>query len=64
MKTLVDQCSSFAAFPPGHYYTPETGFVEYYTPDWFDYKKATKELDLSKIRESLIEATRKRKYAI
>ncbi|HKL35010.1 MAG TPA: asparagine synthase B [Salegentibacter sp.] len=63
MKTLVDQCSSLAAFPPGHYYTPQTGFVEYYTPDWFDYEKATQKLDLSKIRESLIEATRKRLMA-
>ncbi|MDT0675740.1 asparagine synthase B [Autumnicola musiva] len=63
MKALADQCSSFAAFPPGHYYTPETGFVEYYTPDWYDYKKGNKALDLSKIRESLIEATKKRLMA-
>ncbi len=63
MKALADQCVSFAAFPPGHYYTQETGFVEYYTPDWFDYKKADKELDLTKLRESLIEATRKRLMA-
>ncbi|WP_037319393.1 asparagine synthase B [Salegentibacter sp. Hel_I_6] len=63
MKALVDQCSSLAAFPPGHYYTPETGFVEYYTPDWFDYRKATEKLDLTKLRESLIEATRKRLMA-
>ncbi|MDT0689464.1 asparagine synthase B [Salegentibacter sp. F188] len=63
MKALADQCSSFAAFPPGHYYTPETGFVEYYTPDWYDYKKGTKELDLAKLRESLISATKKRLMA-
>ncbi|MDT0642407.1 asparagine synthase B [Zunongwangia sp. F363] len=63
MKALADQCTSFAAFPPGHYYTPETGFVEYYTPDWYDYKKGDKALDLSKIRESLIAATKKRLMA-
>ncbi|MFZ0489322.1 MAG: asparagine synthase B, partial [Salegentibacter sp.] len=63
MKALADQCTEFAAFPPGHYYTPETGFVEYYTPDWFDYKRATKELDLTKLREDLIAATKKRLMA-
>ena len=63
MKALADKCTSFAAFPPGHYYTPETGFVEYYKPDWYDYTKADKALDLTKIRESLIEATRKRLMA-
>ncbi len=63
MKALADQCTEFAAFPPGHYYTPETGFVEYYTPDWFDYKSATKELDLTKLREDLIAATKKRLMA-
>ncbi|WP_372917459.1 asparagine synthase B [Salegentibacter sp.] len=63
MKALADECTSFSAFPPGHYYTPETGFVEYYKPDWYDYTKADKELDLKKIRESLIEATRKRLMA-
>lgn len=63
MKALADQCTSFAAFPPGHYYTPQTGFVEYYKPDWYDYTKCDKELDLSKIRESLIAATKKRLMA-
>ncbi|MFD1096737.1 asparagine synthase B [Salegentibacter chungangensis] len=63
MKALAGECASFAPFPPGHYYTPQTGFVEYYTPDWFDYKKATKALDLSKIREDLIAATKKRLMA-
>jgi len=60
MKVIADQCVEFAAFPPGHYYTPKTGFVQYYKPDWFDYKVATKELDLKLIRETLIKATKKR----
>lgn len=60
MKPITDQCKTFSTFPPGHYYTPKTGFVKYYKPEYEDYKKATQELDLSLIRETLTEATRKR----
>ena len=60
MKPIADQCKTFATFPPGHYYTPATGFVKYYKPEYEDYTKATKELDLTEIRESLTESTRKR----
>lgn len=60
MKTIADQCKTFSTFPPGHYYTPKTGFVKYYTPVYEDYTKADTELDLKAIRESLTEATRKR----
>jgi asparagine synthase (glutamine-hydrolysing) len=60
MKPIADQCKTFSTFPPGHYYTPETGFVKYYKPEYEDYKKAVKELNLVEIRESLTEATRKR----
>ncbi|MEE9348589.1 MAG: asparagine synthase B [Flavobacteriaceae bacterium] len=60
MKVIADQCVEFEAFPPGHYYTPKTGFVRYYKPDWFDEKVATNELDLKLIRETLIKATKKR----
>jgi asparagine synthase (glutamine-hydrolysing) len=60
MKPIADQCKAFSTFPPGHYYTPETGFVKYYKPEYEDYTKATKELDLVEIREALTEATRKR----
>lgn len=60
MKPIADQCKTFSTFPPGHYYTPATGFVKYYKPEYEDYTKATKELDLTEIRESLTEATRKR----
>jgi len=28
MKAITDQCRSFSTFPPGHYYTPQTGFVK------------------------------------
>jgi len=60
MKPIADQCKTFSTFPPGHYYTAETGFVKYYRPEYEDSKKATKELDLELIRETLTEATRKR----
>jgi asparagine synthase (glutamine-hydrolysing) len=60
MKPIADQCKSFSTFPPGHYYTPKTGFVKYYQPEYEDYLKADQNLDLDLIRETLTEATRKR----
>lgn len=60
MKTIADQCVEFSAFPPGHFYTPKTGFVRYFAPKWFNYETATEKLDLTKLRESLIDATKKR----
>lgn len=60
MKALADQCVSFEAFPPGHYYTPQTGLVKYYFPKWEDANLATEKLDLEAIRESLTQAVKKR----
>jgi asparagine synthase (glutamine-hydrolysing) len=60
MKSIADQCKTFSTFPPGHYYTAETGFVKYYKPAYEDYTTAINELDLNLIRETLTEATRKR----
>ncbi len=60
MKAIADQCIEFEAFPPGHYFSVKEGLVRYFTPEWFDYKKATDKLDYKKIRESLIKATKKR----
>lgn len=60
MKPIADQCKTFSTFPPGHFYTPKTGFVKYYRPEYEDYKTAVQPLDLSQIRETLTEATRKR----
>lgn len=60
MKPIADQCKTFSTFPPGHYYTEKTGFVKYYNPEYEDYLKADRELDLDLIRTSLTEATRKR----
>ena len=60
MKAIVDQCVDCTAFPPGHYFTAETGLVKYYTPEYQDYTKCNEDADLEKLRDSLIESTRKR----
>ncbi|KLT70179.1 MULTISPECIES: asparagine synthase B [Flavobacterium] len=60
MKPIADQCKTFSTFPPGHYYTPKTGFVKYYRPEYEDYEKAGQDLELSLIRESLTAAVSKR----
>jgi len=60
MKAIADQCIEFEAFPPGHYFSAKEGLVRYHKPAWFDYKKATEKLDYTKIRETLIKATKKR----
>ncbi|MGX7668397.1 asparagine synthase B [Flavobacterium pedocola] len=60
MKAIAGQCETFEAFPPGHFYTPKTGFVKYYQPKWEEESLAVEKLDLSAIRETLTEAVRKR----
>lgn len=60
MKVIEDQVEDLSAFPPGHYFTKETGFVQYYQPEWADDKVCTEEIDYVKLKDSLIEATRKR----
>ncbi|MBA7514648.1 Asparagine synthetase B [glutamine-hydrolyzing] [subsurface metagenome] len=52
MKAIADQCSTMEAFPPGHYYTRETGFVKFFNPTWEDYKKCNEEFDPDKLREA------------
>lgn len=60
MKAILEPCEEVIAFPPGHYYTPKTGFVRYYEPDWFEEDQATEELDLKLLRDTLIQSTQKR----
>ncbi len=60
MKALADQCQTFSTFPPGHYYTPQTGFVKYYRPQWEDAATATLPADYTAIRETLTKAVQKR----
>jgi asparagine synthase (glutamine-hydrolysing) len=60
MKSLADRCVEFEAFPPGHYYSSEKGLQKYYRPEWEDHTKCTQPEDLSRVRDVLINATRKR----
>lgn len=60
MKAIADQCKTFSTFPPGHYYTPETGFVKYYKPKYEDLQSEAVAVDYTAIREGLIAATQKR----
>ena len=48
------------AFPPGHYWTPQEGFVRYYNPNWFNSALAINEPILDSLKQALIDATHKR----
>jgi asparagine synthase (glutamine-hydrolysing) len=60
MKSIADQCTWFEPFPPGHYYSGETGLVKYYQPKYLDHMQCTDEGSLEKLRYFLTEATSKR----
>ena len=60
MKTIADQCVTLSTFPPGHFYTANSGFVKYYRPEYEDYLNADQELDLGAINTTLTAAIRKR----
>lgn len=60
MKVIEDQVEKLEAFPPGHFFTKETGFVKYYQPEWQDHEVCTDTLDLDQLRDGLIDATKKR----
>ena len=60
MKAIADQCISMESFPPGHYYTPEMGFVKYYQPAWQEHTVCTNKFNPSELRNALIKATKKR----
>lgn len=60
MKAIADHCKTFAAFPPGHYYVAEKGFVKYYKPSWENISKATITPDFNQIRTTLTQAVEKR----
>lgn len=64
MKALIDDCPELAIFPPGTYYTPEAGFVRYYTPVWWDPANVpTKKPDLIEIRDAFTRAVDRRLMA-
>jgi asparagine synthase (glutamine-hydrolysing) len=60
MKSINDQCQTFSTFPPGHYYTPQTGFVKYYRSEWEVAAKAIEGSDFTAIRQTLTKAVEKR----
>jgi asparagine synthase (glutamine-hydrolysing) len=60
MKAICDQCTTMESFPPGHYYTSETGFVKYFNPPWADYQVCKEEYDPEKLKNALIASTKKR----
>lgn len=60
MKSIADQCKTFATFPPGHYYTPETGFVKYYKPAFEQRANARNNTNLQEIRNCLVASVSKR----
>ncbi|VDN06527.1 unnamed protein product [Thelazia callipaeda] len=62
MKTIEPVCGEhkLSTFPPGHFWTPSTGFICYYMPIWYDYRQAQMDMNLVTVRQSLIEATKKR----
>ncbi len=60
MKSLADQCVEFSAFPPGHYYTRETGFVKYYQPQWEDTTVEPIAADTKALNQALTAAVKKR----
>ncbi len=60
MKAIHDQCDEPKAFPPGYYFTPETGFVRYFYPKWEDPSAAVERYDPFRLRDSLIRSVKKR----
>ncbi len=60
MKAIADQCIKVDAFPPGHIFTAKYGLKSYHQPKWFKHKAANKKLDLDLLRNTLIEATKKK----
>ncbi len=58
MKAIHDICLTVETFPPGHYYTPEKGFVKYDHPKW-ESEPAT-DSESKGIRELLEQAVEKR----
>lgn len=59
LKALEPECVEYYVFPPGHYWTPESGFVRYFNPKWVD-TVPTSAADLSLLRITFIAAVEKR----
>ncbi|NOZ45556.1 MAG: asparagine synthase B [Chlorobi bacterium] len=60
MKAIADQCEEMKPFPPGYYYTPETGFVKYFKPAWENHIFCDKIFEPQLLRNTLIKSVEKR----
>lgn len=68
LKTLVDECDRIVSFPPGHVYDSADGSTtRYFRPTWWDGDAEgpsapipTEKADLTRLREALEAAVRKR----
>lgn len=60
LKAIETECDNVKAFPPGHFFTEETGFVKYFQPKWEQLELCHEAYDSKKLRASLIQATQKR----
>lgn len=60
MKSLVNDCSRFEPFPPGHYYSSKTNsFTRWYEPIWRQPTIPTDPYVNEKLRDSFVESVRK-----
>lgn len=66
LKAIADECDKIIPFPPGHVYDSASGkTTRYFKPSWWDgdgdeSEGAVGEADLTKLRETLEDAVRKR----
>ncbi len=58
IKAIIDRVEEIKEFPPGHYFTPEKGFVQYFRPKWLS-EKIHKGLP-EKLKETFENAVKKR----
>jgi asparagine synthase (glutamine-hydrolysing) len=59
LKAILDSCTQFEVFPPGHVYTPAGGLRRYYRPAW-QRGGAAYRRDGAGLREGLAAAVRRR----
>ena len=60
MKALIRDVPEPRLFPPGHFYTPETGMQRFYEPIWRDPAAPLYRVDFEKLRISFESAVVKR----
>jgi len=60
VKSLINVCDEYHTFPPGHYFTPEEGFTQYFKPQWAKLSTPELQADSTLIKEKLINSVKKR----